>query len=112
MAFHVIFPTAGLGRKASARAVAAGPQWVATPAAYPTLLAEAGFASTQETDVTAEFRETAAAWLKETLASADGLAKLLGFEEYRRSVAERRDMLAAIDDGLLRRALFTAEVET
>jgi hypothetical protein len=108
MALHVIFPAPRLNAQDIARAVAAGPQWAATSVGYSVLLDEAGFVDIEESDITAQFRETAAAWLHESIASAADLKSLFGAEDYLRGVEERRNVLAAIDGGLLRRAVFTA----
>jgi hypothetical protein len=71
-------------------------------------LTSAGFVAIEERDVTAEFAVTARAWLTEWDVHADVLAPLEppgGFAERQR---ERSTQLAAIDDGLLRRGLFSA----
>jgi len=108
MAFQVIFPAPRLDVQDIARAVAAGQQRAATSVGYSVLLNEAGFVDIEKSDITAQFRETAAAWLHESIVSAADLKALFGAEDYRRGVEERRNVLAAIDGGLLRRAVFTA----
>ena len=72
------------------------------------LLHSAGFIAVEERDLTSEFPVTARAWLAEWEAHADVLAPLEppgGFDVRQR---ERRAQLAAVDDGLLRRELFSA----
>jgi hypothetical protein len=72
------------------------------------LLGSAGFGDISETDVTAEFRATAAAWLAEAAAHAQELARLEAPGAVAQRQADRRAVSAAIDAGLLRRALFLA----
>ncbi|HEY2959725.1 MAG TPA: hypothetical protein VGM21_16195 [Actinomycetota bacterium] len=71
------------------------------------LLGSAGFGDITELDVTPEFRATAAAWLAEA-AHAEELAPLEPAGAFEQRQADRRAMLAAIDAGLLRRALLLA----
>jgi hypothetical protein len=72
------------------------------------LLRSAGFRESTEVDVTAAFRATAAAWLLESEARAGELARLEPPGAFQQRQADRRTMLAAIDAGLLRRALVLA----
>jgi hypothetical protein len=58
--------------------------------------------------VTPEFRATAAAWLAEAAAHAEELARLEAPDAFAQRQADRRAMVAAIDAGLLRRALLLA----
>ena len=72
------------------------------------MLRRAGFDVVVERDVTATFLDTARAWLRESDALADDLSGLEpagGFDERQE---DRRTMIAAIEDGLLRRSLFVA----
>jgi hypothetical protein len=75
------------------------------------LLRAAGFLDVTETDVTPAFRATAAAWLAESETRADELARLQPPGAFEQRQAERRTMLAAIDAGLLRRAVLLARRE-
>ncbi|MEA2001669.1 MAG: hypothetical protein U9N84_07270 [Actinomycetota bacterium] len=108
MAFHVIFVSPGPSERDRARAIAAGPLHVSAEASYPELLTLAGFRRIDEVDLTHEYRVTAAAWLHESARVAEQLEEVFGIEEFRRRQAERKDTLAAIDGGLLRRSLFAA----
>jgi hypothetical protein len=72
------------------------------------LLRSAGFVDVTEIDLTPAFRATAAAWLAESQAHAGELALLEPPGAFVQRQAERRAMLAAIDAGLLRRALLFA----
>jgi hypothetical protein len=69
------------------------------------LLGSTGFGDVTELDVTPEFRATAAAWLAEAAAHDDEVAQLEPPGAFQQRQADRRAMLAAIDAGLLRRAL-------
>jgi hypothetical protein len=108
MAFTTIFEAPGLPATARRRARAAGPRAVAMRSDHRRLLGSAGFGDITETDVTPEFRITAAAWLAEAAAYAEELARLEAPGAFEQRQADRRGMLAAIDAGLLRRALLLA----
>lgn len=108
IAFTTIYVTPGLAPAARRRAQRSGPRAVASRSEQAPLLASAGFVAIDEHDVTAEFAATARAWLTEWEANADVLAPLQppgGFDERQR---DRRAQLAAVEDGLLRRGLFSA----
>jgi hypothetical protein len=108
MAFTTIFETPGLPPAARRRARAAGPRAVAVRSDHHQLLRSAGFGEITELDVTPAFRDTAAAWLAESEAHATELARLEPPGAFAQRQADRRAMLAAIDAGLLRRALLCA----
>jgi hypothetical protein len=72
------------------------------------LLRSAGFGDVTELDVTAAFRDTAAAWLAESDAHFNELARLEPPGAFDQRQADRRALLAAIDAELLRRALLFA----
>jgi hypothetical protein len=110
MAFTTILESPGLGPAARRRARAAGPRAVAMRSDHRRLLSSAGFGDITETDVTPQFRATAAAWLAETAPHAQELARLEPPGAFEQRQADRRAMLAAIDAGLLRRALLVARI--
>jgi len=112
IAFTTIFVTPGLAPAAHLRARRSGPRAVASRSRQPRLLASAGFVDIDEIDVTAEFAATAGAWSKEWEANADQLALLEPPGAFAERQRERRRQLAAIDDGLLRRALYSASRPT
>lgn len=76
------------------------------------LLTAAGFRDITEFDVTPTFARTAAAWLAETEPHAEELAGLEPPGAFEQRQADRRSMLAAIQAGLLRRALLFARTPT
>jgi hypothetical protein len=107
MGFFTIFIAPGLAERDYQRALSAGSAEVSSRRRdHRELLTTAGFESIEQIDLTAEFLETARAWLNardryaEELAAAEGEAQ---FEERRR---DNRTQLTAIEDGLLHRALF------
>jgi cystathionine gamma-synthase len=108
MGFFTIFETPGLPPAARRRARAAGPRAVAMRSDHHRLLGSAGFRDITELDVTAAFRATGAAWLAESESHAVELARLEPPGAFAQRQADRRAMLAAIDTGLLRRALLVA----
>jgi hypothetical protein len=108
MGLTSIVEAPGLPSAARRRARAAGPRAVAMRSNYRSLLRSAGFAEVIEVDVTSAFRTTAAAWLAESEAHADELARLEPPGAFKQRLADRRATSAAIDDGLLRRVLVLA----
>ena len=108
MGFTTIFEAPGLPPAARRRVRTAGPRAVAMRSNHPSLLRSAGFGEVTELDVTPAFHATAAAWLAESEAHADELAGLEPPGAFEQRQADRRAMLAAIDAGLLRRALVLA----
>jgi cyclopropane fatty-acyl-phospholipid synthase-like methyltransferase len=108
MGFTTIFETPGLLPAARRRARSAGPRAVAMRSDHHRLLRSAGFTVITELDLTPAFRATAAAWLAESQAHATDLAKLEPPGTFQQRQADRWAMLAAIDAGLLRRALLLA----
>jgi len=108
MGFFTIFETPGLPPEARRRPRAGGPRAVAMRSDHHRLLGSAGFRDITELDVTAAFRATAAAWLAESESHAVELAWLEPPGAFAQRQADRRAMLAAIDTGLLRRALLVA----
>jgi len=108
MGFTTILEAPGLPPAARRRTRAAGPRAVAMRSDHQRLLFAAGFKDVTEVDVTPAFRATAAAWLAESEGHADQLARLEPPGAFGQRQADRRAMLAAIDAGLLRRALVVA----
>jgi hypothetical protein len=111
MAFHAIYIAPALSARNRDRAVEVGPPRVAASASYPDLLTLAGFGEINEVDLTDQYRTTAAAWAHECARSAEQLKEISGIEEYQQSQQDREEALAAIDSGLLKRSLFTAQAD-
>lgn len=108
MAFFTIYVTPGLADEERGRAEAVGPSAVASPADHLSMLGHAGFVDVAERDLTAEFIDTTRAWLRELDARAESLAAEQPEGAFEQRQVERRAMLAATEEGLLRRALFVA----
>jgi hypothetical protein len=83
---------------------------VAASRPHRDLLAAAGFTGVTETDFTDEFAAVTRAWMGQWDLHHDELVALLGEPAVEERQAERRAQLGAIEDGILRRSLFTARL--
>jgi hypothetical protein len=108
MAFTTIFIASDLSPAERRRARRVGPRAVATRRDHADLLASAGFVDVGEHDLTPAFVVTARGWLHESEQHATELAAIESPELFTERQHDRRAMLAALEAGLLRRALFTA----
>jgi cyclopropane fatty-acyl-phospholipid synthase-like methyltransferase len=108
-AFTVIFPTPGLPPARARWAAEAGPPHCALRTSYPALLRSAGFVDIDEHDLTPAYLATARTKLAVAEELADGMADMLGRQEFDDMQAKRRIAVSAIADGLLRRARFVAQ---
>jgi len=68
-------------------------------------MARAGFTDIHEMDVSAEFLETARAWLRVSAELEPALRVALGDDLFEQQLADRTDLVSATEDGLLRRTL-------
>jgi SAM-dependent methyltransferase len=109
MAFPVLFVAEGLSAQDHADAVAAGPPFVEAEADYRTLLARSGWRIVDAVDWTATFIKSMRGMLAAREAHGEELKALLGAGEYDDTMARNREKVPAIERGLLRRMLFTAE---
>ena len=107
-AFTVIFPTPGLPPARARRAIEAGPPHCRLRTSYAALLRSAGFVDIAEHDLTPAYLATARTKLAVADELADGMADMLGQQEFDGMQAKRRVAVSAIADGLLRRARFVA----
>lgn len=108
MAYTTIFVAPGLTAAKRRRARRSGPRAVATRSDQQRLLASAGFIDVEELDVTVEFAATAHAWLAGWSEHEPELTALESPAAFAERQRERRRQIRAIDDGLLRRGLFSA----
>ena len=108
VAFTTIYVTPGLAAAGRQRARRSGPRAVASRSQQASLLATAGYVDIEQIDLTADFATTACAWLTECRSNAAQLAKLEPPGAFEQRQRERGRQLAAIEDGLLRRGLFSA----
>jgi hypothetical protein len=108
MAYTTIYVTPGLSASERRRARRSGPRAVAARVEQTRLLSSAGFVDIDELDLTSGFAATARAWLTASEAHAAELAELERPGAFQQRQRDRRNLLRAIEDGLLRRALLSA----
>jgi hypothetical protein len=108
IAFFTIEPVPGLSPGRRRRAHRDGPVAVAVSRPHRELLDRAGFTDIDESDHTADFATVARAWIDQTDQHRDELAAVLGGAQVDQRQLERRAQMRAIDDGLLRRTLYSA----
>jgi hypothetical protein len=108
IAYTTIFVTPGLEPKRRRRAQRSGPRAVASRSGQRRLLASAGFTEIDVVDLTTEWASTARGWLDGWSANEAELTALDSAATFAQRQRERRTQLHAIEDGLLRRGLFSA----
>lgn len=108
LALFVVAVADGLSARGIARAVASGPPHVdAGAAGYRALMESAGFADVEVVDVTEAYEVTLSASIRARDTERSVLEDLLGVDEFAEGQSSRREELAAVHDGLLRRHLIT-----
>ena len=107
-AFYTIHTAEGLTAAQRRRASRDGPIAVAAARPHRAMLDAAGFTDVNELDCTAEFAAVTRAWIEQWDLHYEELAALLGKGVVDERQADRRAQLAATEDGILRRSLFTA----
>jgi hypothetical protein len=85
-----------------------GPRAVGSSRGQAELLAAAGFDEVDEVDVTGDFLETARRWLRHSSELEPQLRASLGDEMFEQQLADRTDIVTAIEEGLLKRSLLVA----
>jgi hypothetical protein len=108
IAFYTIAVAPGLPADDHRRAAYYGPPAVRTRSDYLSLLSSAGFAELDEVDVTADYLDTARRWLRHGQEFEAGLAALETPGAFAGKLARRREAIAVIEAGHLRRSLFLA----
>jgi hypothetical protein len=106
IAYFTIFTKPGLSKRAHRRAVRLGPRAVASLREQPELLEAAGFAEVAATDVTPDFLATARRWVRYASKFEGQLRSTIGDKLFDEQQTDRAEMIAAIEEGLLSRALF------
>lgn len=107
-AFHTIEPAAGLTGAARRRARSVGPPAVAVRTTYQSLLRSAGFTEIDAVDLTAEYHATQLRFVDATRRHERALRDSLGDESVDDGIRRRRHTIAAIEQGLLVRTMYTA----
>jgi hypothetical protein len=105
-AYFTIFTTPGLSKSDHRRAVRLGPRAVGSQQGQAELLEAAGFTSIREVDVTEGLLETARRWLRHTGELEGELRNTLGDALVEEQQTDRGEMITAVEEGLLSRALF------
>ena len=109
VAYYNIFVPPGLPKHLHRRALRAGSTAVGSRGiSQMDLLRRAGFTSIRETDFSAEFLATARAWFESRQNRESELRASLGDSWFEERQADSREMIPAIEEGLLRRSLFVA----
>jgi hypothetical protein len=108
IAYFTIFTTPGLSKAEHRRAVRLGPRAVASERNQTDLLEAAGFVSIDVTDVTPDFLDTARRWLTHASELEGELRSALGNALFDEQQESRLDIITAVEQGLLARALFVA----
>jgi len=108
LVFFVVAVAAGLSARDTARAIEAGPVYVDAGPGYPSLLEAAGFVNAKVVDVTADYAVTLSDSIRARNNDRRQLEQLLSVDEYAEGQSSRRQELAAIQNGLLRRCLISA----
>jgi hypothetical protein len=105
-AYFTIFVAPGLSKRDHRRAVRLGPRAVRSSKEQAELLQAAGFVRPEVIDVTKDFLETTRRWLSHALELEGGLRNSLGDAVFDEQQASRQEMITAVEEGLLCRALF------
>jgi 2-polyprenyl-3-methyl-5-hydroxy-6-metoxy-1,4-benzoquinol methylase len=105
-AYFTIFTTPGLSKRDHRRAVRRGPRAVGSRREQAQLLEAAGFVQVVMTDATSDFLDTARRWLRHASRLEGGLRATLGDALFDEQQVDRKEMIAALEEGLLSRALF------
>jgi hypothetical protein len=108
MAFLTIEPTAGISAHQLRRAIDNGPPEVGIEAPHEQMLADGGFTDIETVDLTTEFSRTQQAWTDAWRMHETELSELLGPDLLEERKAERQATRSVLDEGLLRRTLYTA----
>lgn len=103
--FFVVAVADGLSARDTAEAVAAGPPCVNAEPGYLSLVEGAGFDLPEIVDVTDDYAATLSASIQARDEELPSLEKLIGTDRFAEGQSSRREELAAVHNGLLRRYL-------
>lgn len=108
MVFSVIFIAPYTTAGGYEQAIAGGPPFVESAAAYPDMMREAGWEIADQIDLTAEYLQSTRRHVAGQEAYASEIAEAFGKDEASEKLARRRATVSALENGLLRRELFDA----
>ena len=108
LAFATIYIKPGVGEREYRRAARARGRGAASRHAVTDLLRAAGFVDVRETDVTAAFERTARALLETSRDLHDRLRREWGDDALNQSQDHWRKTLAVVEEGIVRRGIFSA----
>jgi ubiquinone/menaquinone biosynthesis C-methylase UbiE len=106
MAFTVILTTPGLAGEDLAQAIAGGPTYIATEIEYPDMVRQTGWEISLIDDITPQYADALANMLREEETHAEALGEVYGDKEIAERLARRRNGLACLSRGLLRREMY------
>jgi len=109
IAFTTIYVTPRLPPAVRRRARRDGPRAVASSATQEQLLRSAGYVDIEALDVTRAFLDTTRAWIEQRQRHARELAALQPPGAFEQRQRDHRAQLAATEEGLLRRGLFSGK---
>jgi hypothetical protein len=107
MAFITVEITPGLSKAQHRKAAVRGPRAVVSTRPADELMSAARFSEVAVNDVTEDFLRTARAWFRGFDEHKDDLEQVLGAQEWAERQKDRRSMIEAIEEGLLRRLIVT-----
>ncbi|HLF61735.1 MAG TPA: methyltransferase domain-containing protein [Acidimicrobiia bacterium] len=108
LSFLVIELTEGISDASRVEVAASGPDHIEADDLYQVLMARAGFERIESMDVTEEYRETLSALIRTWDEASTELAPIVGIAEFEDRQSRRNRALAEVDEGSIRRTLFTA----
>lgn len=107
MAFITVEISPGLAKTQHRKAAVRGPRAVVSKKPADELMIAARFTDVAVHDVTEDFLRTARSWFKGFDEYRHDLEQVLGAEEWTERQTDRRSMIEAIEEGLLRRLIVT-----
>jgi len=108
MVFTTIYVTGEVSPRDYRRVLRARGQGAAEKRAMTELIETAGFVSVREQNATRAFAQTTRAFMETSARYRDELRAEWGASKFEESQRNRATTLALIDEGVLRRAVFTA----
>jgi len=107
MAFITVEISPGLSKTQHRKAALRGPRAVVSSSPVDELMTAARFTGVALHDVTEDFLRTVRAWFRGFDEYRRDLEHVLGAEEWAERQRDRRSMIEAIEEGLLRRLIVT-----